>query len=87
MPNQEMTRYVLSYNEFCKQYRKRKKKGKVCKNTCSGAHECMKYNCYVHLICGKPIGDEGYGQSVIFVKRYLTIFNLVPGGFSLFDMN
>ena len=36
----------------------------VCQNPAGGAHKCSDCGNIVHLICGKPIGDEGYGQSV-----------------------
>ena len=36
----------------------------VCKNPVGGAHVCVKCKNPVHIICGNPIGDEGFGQSV-----------------------
>ena len=33
---------------------------------CSGGHKCSDCNSTVHVICDKPVGEEGYGQSVIF---------------------
>ena len=39
---------------------------KVCKQSCGTAHKCISCNDFVHIICGKPQGqEEGYGQSVI----------------------
>ena len=32
---------------------------------CGNARKCVKCDCYVHLICGEPQGEEGYGQSVV----------------------
>lgn len=29
------------------------------------AHKCTNCKNYVHLFCGKGIGEEGYGQSVV----------------------
>ena len=38
---------------------------KVCENIVGNAHKCVKCKGFVHLICGKAIGEEGYGQEVI----------------------
>ena len=38
---------------------------KVCKLASDGAHKCIKCKCVVHYICGKGVGEEGFGQSVI----------------------
>ena len=40
-------------------------KCKICKEDVDGAHKCLKCNEYVHVICGKGVGEEGYGQSII----------------------
>ena len=37
----------------------------VCPNDVSEAHQCKLCKNNVHLICGNPKGDEGYGQSVV----------------------
>ena len=41
------------------------RKCKVCDGDVSGAHKCMECQESVHLVCGKGVGDEGYGQSVV----------------------
>ena len=61
MPNDKMRWATMSFENNIED----ENKCKVCKNTCGGAHKCIKCNFYVHLICGKPTGDEGYGQSVL----------------------
>ena len=40
----------------------------VCFKELTGGHSCQSCNKYVHLLCGKPIGEEGYGQKVICSK-------------------
>jgi hypothetical protein len=36
----------------------------VCHLESSGAHRCVDCNYFVHVICGKTIGEEGYGSKV-----------------------
>ena len=31
----------------------------------TGGHSCQSCNKFVHLLCGKPIGEEGYGKKVM----------------------
>ena len=39
---------------------------KMCEQPCGNAHKCVICDCFVHLICGEPQGDEeGYGQPVV----------------------
>ena len=37
----------------------------ICLKELTGGHSCQSCNKFVHLLCGKPIGEEGYGQKVI----------------------
>lgn len=37
----------------------------ICKKEVSGSHSCSRCSRYVHLICGKPVGEEVYGQKVV----------------------
>ena len=37
----------------------------VCGHEAGGAHTCLSCKMIVHVICGKPKGEEGYGQRVI----------------------
>ena len=46
----------MADEEFCK----------VCQNIVGKAHKCQECKHFVHLICGKTIGEEGYGQEVIY---------------------
>lgn len=36
----------------------------VCLGEVGNAHACKKCKKFVHLICGTPEGEEGYGQKV-----------------------
>lgn len=36
-----------------------------CKRAVGSAHKCTKCDFPCHIICGKPVGEEGYGQEVI----------------------
>ena len=38
---------------------------KVCEQTVGKAHKCEHCKHFVHIFCGKTIGEEGYGQEVI----------------------
>lgn len=40
----------------------------VCDNIVGEAHKCEVCNKYVHLICGDPTGEEGFGQKVVCNK-------------------
>jgi len=40
----------------------------VCDKVVGGAHKCDKCKNHVHLICGKGIGENGYGQTVVCFK-------------------
>ena len=44
---------------------KANQKCKVCDGDVTGAHKCMKCQESVHFICGKGVGEEGYGQGVV----------------------
>ena len=37
----------------------------VCSNEVGVAHRCRNCNQFVHLICGRPLDEEGYGQNII----------------------
>lgn len=37
----------------------------ICFEELSGGHRCQSCDKLVHLLCGKPVGEEGYGQKVI----------------------
>ena len=37
----------------------------VCGHEADGAHTCLSCEMIVHVICGKPKGEEGYGQRAI----------------------
>ncbi len=39
-----------------------------CKQKVWGAHKCIQCGKSVHLICGKAVGDERYGQQVTCFK-------------------
>nr|XP_039252453.1 uncharacterized protein LOC120329741 [Styela clava] len=40
----------------------------VCDKSCSGAHKCVECGIIVHAICGRTVGEEGYGSKVICFK-------------------
>ena len=40
----------------------------VCELETSGAHTCIDCFRYVHIICGRSIGEEGYGNSIVCNK-------------------
>ncbi|CAB4023881.1 Hypothetical predicted protein [Paramuricea clavata] len=59
------------------------KKCAVCFKEATGAHRCKLCHKPVHLPCGEPVGDEGYGQKVVcFVcdKSKCFLFTLVRWG-------
>ena len=39
-----------------------------CKSETSGAHKCQDCGLHCHVICGTPVGEEGYGQAVVCPK-------------------
>jgi hypothetical protein len=44
----------------------------VCQKPASNTHSCSKCSNTVHVICGKTIGEEGFGRSVLgFFKMWL----------------
>ncbi|ETP31669.1 hypothetical protein F442_19487 [Phytophthora nicotianae P10297] len=36
-----------------------------CGESVGSVHRCPTYSCHMHLFCARPIGDEGFGQSVV----------------------
>ncbi|KUF82788.1 hypothetical protein AM587_10006334 [Phytophthora nicotianae] len=36
-----------------------------CGESVGSVHRCPTCSCHMHLFCGRPIGDEGFGQSVV----------------------
>jgi hypothetical protein len=40
----------------------------ICFKELTGGHKCQTCKKFVHLLCGKPVGEEGYGQKVICFK-------------------
>lgn len=40
----------------------------VCSKELTGGHSCRSCGKLVHLLCGEPVGEEGYGQKVICVE-------------------
>ena len=39
--------------------------GPVCQLDTSGAHSCLDCFRYVHIICGRNIGEEGFGSFIL----------------------
>ena len=53
----------------------------VCFGEVSGAHKCITCRHPVHIICGRPVGEEGYGQKVKCDKccdrgKYMPLISL-----------